>query len=327
VKQAARPDHPHSQGLLRPAKKYYGVYVSQAPASMQPIDRVTQQTGKHPNMSLFYRAWDDAAAQGRSNIDVSAIDNACSAGMLPMLTWESWDTSASGPNGPAWSQPAFAPSLIAQGRYDDYLRASARTIKSLDCPIALRLDQEQNSYWYPWGVATQGMNNTASDYADMWRHVRDVFNTVGTRNVLWVWSPNIQGYKHRGLPPLRASYPGDKYVDWVGVDGYIYDNPSETFHDRFQPTFDQLRKFVPDTPWIVAECGVGDAASKPRQLRNLVRAVARRHRLVGFNYFDNNKATSAANWMFDDTRASLDAFSRAINSPVYGAARPGQPPA
>jgi beta-mannanase len=157
----------------------------------------------------------------------------------------------------------------------------------------------------------------------MWRHVRSIFNQVGVRNVLWVWSPNVQSYKHRGLPSLRATYPGDRYVDMVGVDGYIYDNPTENFHQRFQPTFDQLRAFVPDTPWIVAECGVGDAASKPRQLRNLVRAVARRKRLTGLNYFNNNKSTSAANWLLDDTPASLDAFRRAINSPVFGAAKPG----
>lgn len=328
----ARPDsarhaRQHLRRLLTPAKKYYGVYVSQAPASMQPIDRVTQQTGKHPNMSLFYGAWGDSAAQGYSNINVDAIDNACNAGMLPMLTWESWNTSVSGPNGPAWAQPDFAPDLIAQGKYDAYIRASAETIKRLNCPIALRLDQEDNGYWYPWGIATQGMRNSAADYVAMWRHVWKIFNHVGARNVLWVWSPNVQGYKHRGLPSLHASYPGGRYVDWIGVDGYIYGNPNQNFHDRFQPTFDQLRAFVPDTPWIVAECGVGDAASKPRQLRNLVQAVARRKRLTGLNYFDDNKSTSAANWMFDDTQASLNAFKRAINSGAYGAARPGHTPA
>jgi hypothetical protein len=314
----------HLHRLLTPAKKYYGVYVSQAPSSMAPINRVTQETGKHPNMSLFYNAWDQAASQGSSNINTGAIQNACDAGMLPMLTWESWDTNVQGSNGgPAWVQPDFAPAAIASGQYDAYIRASAERIKSLNCPIALRLDQEDNSNWYPWGIATAGMNNTAADYVAMWRHVWDIFHQVGTTNVLWVWSPNVQGLKHRGLPPLRASYPGARYVDWVGIDGYILNNPNETFYQRFQPTFTQLRKFVPDTPWIIAECGVGDSASKPRQLRNLVRAVGRRHRLAGLNYFDTNKST---NWMFSSTHASLHAFKTAINSSVYGAAVAGQTP-
>ena len=314
----------HFRHVLLPPKKYYGVYASQAPASMAPVDRIAQETGKYPNLSLFYRAWDNAAAHGRSNIPVAAIRNACDAGMLPMMTWESWDTANGDSDGPKWSQPAFAPSLIAHGRYDAYVKASAETIESLPCSIAIRLDQEDNSYWYPWAIATRGMHNSAADYVAMWRHVWSIFNKVGAKNVVWVWSPNLQSRQHAGLPSLHASYPGGRYVDWVGIDGYIYGNPRLTFHQRFQPTFDQLRKFVPNTPWIIAECGVGDAASKPRQLRNLVRAVARRKRLTGFNYFDANKSSSAANWRFEDSQASLDAFRRAINSTDYAAARNGR---
>jgi hypothetical protein len=316
----------HIRQLLTPPKKYYGVYVSQAPASMAPINKVTQETGKQPNMSLFYNAWNSAAAAGYSNVNVTAIQNACNAGMLPMLTWESWDTSVTGPHGPAWSQPDFAPSVIANGKYDAYIRASAEKIKATHCPVALRLDQEDNGSWYPWGIATAGMHNSAADYVAMWRHVWGIFNSVGASNVLWVWSPNVQSAKHPNLPALSASYPGGKYVDWVGIDGYMYNNPAETFHDRFQPTFDQLRAFVPNTPWIIGEVGVGSGSSKPAQLKNVVSAVARRKRLVGMNYFDTNKSTDASNWTLDETQESLAAFRTAIANPVFASGTPGKPP-
>jgi hypothetical protein len=323
--QGVSPSVSHVRALMTPPKKYFGVYVAQAPTSMAPIQRVTQEVGKAPNMSLFYNAW-TTAASGTSNIGVSAVQNACNAGMLPMLTWESWSTSDVGAQGVNVTQPDFAPSVIASGKYDAYITATAENLKAINCPIALRLDQEVNGNWYPWGLTTPGMNNTAADYVDMWRHVWNIFNQVGATNVLWVWSPNVQSASHPGLPDLSSTYPGDKYVDWIGVDGYIWNNPAATFKTRFQPTLDQLRGFVPNKPWIVAECGVGTGASKPAQIQNLIRAVARHKRLSGMNYFDVDKANDHSNWTFDETSSSLDAFRSAISSPVYGAATPGATP-
>ncbi|MBV9485280.1 MAG: hypothetical protein JO246_04415 [Frankiaceae bacterium] len=320
---AANPHRHHLRKVVEPTHKYYGVYVSQAPASMAPVDRVTQQTGKQPNMSLFYNAWGTAAAAGTANVNVTAIGNACQAGMLPMLTWESWNTADTDSHGVAWSQPEFAPSLIAGGEYDAYIRAVADKLKAAPCPVALRLDQEVNSYWYPWGLKTDGMTNTASDYVAMWQHIWTIFHNEGVSNVLWVWSPNVQSFRHTGLPDLAASYPGDRYVDWVGIDGYIT-SPDQSFHDRFQPTFDQIRAFAPDKPWIIAECGVATNASKPHQLKNVVSAVARRKRLVGLNYFDTSKSTG--NYLLDETDETLTAFKKAIANPVFAAGVPGQPP-
>lgn len=321
----ASPSASQVRALMTPAQKYYGVYVSQAPSSMAPIDKVTQEVGKAPNMSLFYNAW-NTAASGNSNINVGAVQNACDAGMLPMLTWESWNTADVGTQGVNAMQPDFAPSVIASGTYDAYITATAEKLKAINCPIALRLDQEVNGSWYPWGLNTDGMNNTAADYIAMWRHVWNIFNQVGVTNVLWVWSPNVQSATHPGLPDLSAAYPGDKYVDWIGVDGYIYNNPEATFHTRFQPTLDQLRSFVPNKPWIIAECGVGSGASKPAQIQNLINAVARHKRLSGMNYFDTHKTYDPSNWLLDETQSSLDAFKSAISSPVYGSATPGETP-
>lgn len=320
------PNVSHIKQLTRPAHKYYGVYVAHAPNSMAPIQAVTRETGKAPNMSLSYDDW-STAPSGRTNISATAVQNACDAGMLPMLTWESWDTSQRDSAGRVdVSQPKFSPRSITSGRYDAYIRSTAEMLKNINCPIALRLDQEVNSNWYPWAINTPGMSNTAARYVAMWRHVWDIFQKVQADNVLWVWSPNIQSLKHRGLPSLSASYPGKKYVDWVGVDGYFYNNPTATFYTLFQPTFTQLHRFARNKPWIVAEAGVGSGASKARQITSLVRAVARRKRLSGLNYFDLNKSTDRSNWRFDETGSDLQAFRSAISSSVFGSAVAGETP-
>jgi mannan endo-1,4-beta-mannosidase len=309
--------------ILHPAKKYYGVYVSRAPSSLAPIREVTKETGKQPNLSLYYADWGPGAAAGYSNFATLSAQNACHAGMLPMMTWESWNSTHTGTQGPRVTQPAFAPAKIAHGKYDRYVRATARAIRAIKCPIALRLDQEVNSNWYPWGVATPGMHNSPHDYVAMWRHVWHIFHSVHANNVVWVWTPNVQSRKHPGLPALAKSYPGNKYVDWVGIDGYFYNRPKETFHDLFGSTMKQLSTFAGRKPWIIAECGVGSGPTKPQQITNLLAAVARSKRLDGVNYFDTDKPWGRSDWRFDQTSASLKAFKAGINRTAFGAGKPG----
>jgi hypothetical protein len=327
---AASAPAPTKHQLLHPKKKYYGISLSGAPHSLAGVTTVTKETGKQPNLLMFFEAWDSAAASGTPNIETKSIAAACKQGLLPMLTWESWDTSvhATG-EGVAYAQKAFAPSKIIAGKYDTYIRATATAIKSLGshCPVALRFDQEENGYWYPWGVDTTGMGKTtqaqkARDYILMWRHVWRIFKTVGATNVLWTWSPNIQNQPHPRLPDLSATYPGAAYVDWVAIDGY-YNETGMTFADVFDTTIDQVKAVAANKPWIVGETGVGSFPDKASEITNLLHAVLAHKRFDGLVYFDQHKASDRSNWPFEQTPASLAAFKAGINSSKYATGKPG----
>jgi hypothetical protein len=331
--------------LLHPTHKYYGIFTPGAPAKMTsitgepPDNSVTSETGKQPNLDLYFQAWNSGATTGKANFSVKTASNDCAAGLLPMYTWESWNTADKGPNihngkeidnTPLWAQKAFAPHKIIVGKYDAYIRATADAMKTLQCPIAIRFDQEPNGYWYPWGVTTTGMPGApdvrAKRYVKMWRHVVTIFRNQGATNVMWVWSPNFQSLAHTGYPDLSATYPGDKYVDWVGIDGYYYNNPNQTFKGLFGTTITQLKPFAKNEPWLIAETGVGsydDPSVKPAQITNLLHAVAHRKRFNGLIYFDQEKANDRSNWKFDETQASLDAFKAGISNDVYAAGKPG----
>jgi hypothetical protein len=315
--------------LLHPKKKYYGVFTPGAPARMDSIDKITQETGKQPNLDLYFQAWNAGAASGKPDFSPTVAENACGAGLLPLYTWESWDTANRGHNPGAaaddnssvlWAQPAFDPSKIVAGNYDLFIRRTALRMKSIGCPLALRFDQEVNGYWYPWGVTTPGMPGTptarAHEYVQMWRHVWRIFQRVGATNVIWVWSPNFQGVHHGKLPDYSAEYPGDKFVDWVGMDGY-YGKSTMTFKRLFGGTMSQLKPVAPSKPWLVAETGVGTDPNKPDQITNLLKSVANRKRINGFVYFDQYKPYDRSDWRFDSTQSSLDAFSQGVNDPAY----------
>jgi hypothetical protein len=317
--------------LLHPKRKYYGVFTPSAPARMDSIDTIANETGKQPNLDLYFQAWNSGAASGKPDFNPTYAENACGAGLLPLYTWESWDTAKRGHNPGAaaddnssvlWAQPAFSPRKITAGKYDVFIRRTARLMRSINCPIALRFDQEVNGYWYPWSTNTQGMAGKSSEvrakrYVDMWRHVWTIFEHQHATNVIWVWSPNFQGLKHRGYPALSAEYPGPKYVDWVGIDGYYYNNDSQNFKGLFGPTIEQLKTVAPAKPWLIAETGVGAGPAKPRQISNLLRAVAHRNKFNGFVYFDQAKPYDRSDWRFDADQSSLNAFKRGVSDPTY----------
>jgi hypothetical protein len=328
---------PTKAALVHPSKKYYGVSVAGAPGTLSGVvpsksgvANVTTETGKQPNLLMFYEAWNGNASSGTPNLDVNGINNACNAGLEPMLTWESWNTSAriSTNSGAAYTQPLFKMSRIVAGDYDTYIKKTAQDVAALNCPIMLRFDQEQNGYWYPWGLdntTENGTNTTATgaEYIKMWDHVWNIFNAAGAnKNTIWTWSPNWQPTVHPRLPVMQASWPGASKVDLIAIDSY-YSATGDTFAKIFNPTISQIDAFASSVPRIVGETGVGDFRDKPAMISDLLTSVLRRPRFIGVVYFDQHKSTDRSYWPFQETTASQKAFNAGINVSGYAAGKAG----
>ena len=67
-------------------------------------------------------------------------------------------------------------------------------------------------------TSEQANGNRPGEYVAAWRHVHDIFTSVGANDVTWVWCPNVDP-DHK-MQSLGSLYPGDAYVDWTCLDGY-----------------------------------------------------------------------------------------------------------
>jgi hypothetical protein len=125
-----------------------------------------------------------------------------------------------------WDGTALQP--ILDGSHDAWIRERARAVKALNAPVFIRWAWEMNGNWYPWDGSHNGANLAATDrYKQAWRRIVDLFRAEGADNVSWVWCPN-----YASIPNTRDNgpdaawnhwanyYPGDAYVDWVGIDAY-----------------------------------------------------------------------------------------------------------
>jgi beta-mannanase len=178
----------------------------------------------------------------------------------------------------------------------------------------MRVGHEMNDpYRYPWGP----QNNTAKDFKAAWRHIFNVFKAVGAKNVIWVWSPHIAyGY-------FDAYYPGNDFVDWVGISVLNYGTVASwskwwTFEEIFGSHYKELAKF--NKPIMISEFGslnvggdrskwFGDALSGLPEKYPLVKAI------VFFHYsYDKTTTQQPLNWYIKDDTASVRSIIRGFRS-------------
>ena len=326
------PTAPSKAELLDPASRYFGMYTSQAPFNFASLDDTSTKVGRAPNLVGYFSGWDKP-------FRADAVTSSWERGMLPMLTWESHSSTAANDQVEA---PEYNLPTILAGAHDDYLRQYARDINTLGLPMAIRLDHEMNGNWYPWGEGVNG--NNKGDYAKAWQHVHDIFEQEGANDqVIWTWAPNIINNlpaKSQGVETMAGFYPGDEYVDWVGLSGY-YRPPYKpendtTFEYTFDRSLDQLRE-ISNKPIILAEVGASEIGDKkPEWVRSFFQGFARPENsdIVGFSWFNLAVTTSSKgalitnDWRIDSRRNSLDEFLAGIADPANrfgGEVLPGAP--
>ena len=193
---------------------------------------------------------------------------------------------------------------IASGAEDRYIKSYALAVKKFRCDVVLSLGHEMNGWWYHWGLPwTQPATFIAA-----WRHVHGIFATAGATNVIWSWDPTHQYSQYRPgevATPASEWYPGNKYVNWIGFDGYI--GGGQTFKDIFSYQLRGIRRLT-RKPIYLAETGVGDGSHAARQVANLFAGIRRWH-LIGLVWFDLNRKNS---WTVEGKPAKDAAFRRAI---------------
>jgi mannan endo-1,4-beta-mannosidase len=188
---------------------------------------------------------------------------------------------------------------IARGAYNRELRAYDAAIRSLNNPVFLSFGHEMNGLWYSWGCG----KTSPRLFRAAWRHVHALINAP---QVIWIWT--INDIWNHDPCPLRSWYPGARYVDWVGIDGYLRP-PVDTFTAAFGRTLAILHRLAPAKPILLAETGVPWG---PRWAQRITSLYAGAHRagLRGIVYF--NGITSNGDYRPQDHRASLAAFRKVV---------------
>lgn len=272
--------------LLKPSRKYFGAAVEGSPHSMKGVDAYTEMVGKQPNLIEYYAAWGDG-------FDATGVRNAWAEGALTLMSWEPFDTPLAD---------------IAAGESDAYTKEYATAVRELNLPVVISFADEFNGHWEKWGTE----HTTPEEYVAAWRRVHDTFVDVGASNVIWAWSPNIVNPVSE--VELEPYYPGDGYVDWIGLIGYWTLEEDSAFDSVFGPTRDRVRAFT-GKPMLLLETAAMAGERRRADIRNLFEGVTADDDMLGFVWFNHKKR---ADWRLEASPLALEEFRRLAADDRFG---------
>jgi hypothetical protein len=161
-----------------------------------------------------------------------------------------------------------------------------------------------------------------------WSRIVDRFRARGATNVEWCWCPGGFGDDgaHMGgenaLANIESLYPGDEYVDWVGIDVYNHSPEAATLSmkqllEQGGNIYGVVRKLAPDKPVMLPEYGCNEQSDggKPGFWTGIQKDLPR--------YFPAIRAIACwdrnLDGMFrvDNTAASLERYKLLANDPYF----------
>jgi hypothetical protein len=298
---------PSKAQIMAAGGKYFGVAAPGMPWSSSAGTQIAQTAGAPPDMDEYFVNW-------KQDFSSVPVQDAYAQGMLPVLTWEP------SPGGNAHTTqvnvPDYALSTIINGSHDAYIVKFADAVRDAKWVVAIRLAHEMNGNWYPWSEGVNG--NTTGQYAQAWRHIHDIFAREHADNVIWVWAPNII---RSASTSLKELYPGDAYVDWIGLSAY--DVTEHTAAQLIDPTRRLIRKFTAK-PLLITEIGSQPSSFKAAWTADFLAWLPKQSDVIGFIWFEYTRAQGAGtDWGFDADTSTLASFRLGIE-PVRLVALPLQ---
>lgn len=219
---------------------------------------------------------------------------------------------------PTTAQTLYA--AIASGACDTFLHAAGKNLSTINKPFYFVFAWEMNNKSNQWSIPYTRSN--PADFIAAWRHIHDIFMQEKVKNILWVFDPNVP----EDNVSYKSMYPGDRYVDYFGLDGYNWGvtqswSSWESFGDIFTKSYNQLLSINPHKKIILVEVNTTDeggdkGAWYTDMLTHQIPSVFPQISAVVF-YNEDRSVQEGINWKVDVNEESLKSFVSAIHTPFY----------
>ncbi|MDD4627345.1 MAG: glycosyl hydrolase [Syntrophomonas sp.] len=227
----------------------WGIFKYSAPQDMWELNHLEKQLEHDFKFLLVYKHVQKTFTPGYVKSD---LDKAYAKGKTLELTLQTTSQEA-GEGNMVYD--------ILNGQYDPFLQAFAAETAAFGHPVLFRFGNEMNGDWCEYSSF-----HTARDpeiYKALYKYIYEIFTATGAENVIWVWNPNEKSFPNFKWNHEIMYYPGDEYVDVVGLTGYNTGNYYNGEKWRsFTEIYDELylkAVRVSDKPLMITEFSSSNA--------------------------------------------------------------------
>lgn len=257
--------------FLENERLYWGIFETDAPLNFTELKKIESKLNFTFPILLYYTGLLENEER-HPNLP-AALQNAKKEGRLLELTLQTVEQS------PEKGNMVYD---VLDGNYDRYLKNYAAEVAASKAPVLFRLGNEMNGDWCVYSAL-----HTSKDpeiFKAFYRYLYAIFEEADADNVIWIWNPNGKSFPDYKWNEELCYYPGDEYVDVIGMTNY---NTGTYYESENWSEFDQLydelyAKYVQryDKPLMITEFSSSSVGgSKENWVANMFQHIGKYKRL------------------------------------------------
>jgi hypothetical protein len=244
-----------------------------------------------------------------------------------------------GENG-TFSEKNFSLQKIIDGDFDDALKKYAKEVKKDGKAILFDFNVEANGDWFLWSGKYNGGGKTdvygnknypdgPERWRDAYRHIIDIFRAEGVNNATWFFHVDIHSVPDKWWNKAKYYYPGDDYIDWIGVSVYGPQNDGEEYwellSDMLEENYKDILEISSKKPFALMEFGVTDGSDfgdKSEWLEDAFETILQKKYIPfsAISYWHEDweeEDGSEAHIRIDSSRKALRTFQRLVGNEKF----------
>lgn len=305
------------ESILSTDKIKWGIFVDGAYTNEQELSNllnIEEKTESNFEFSLYYVNLD-------GNFPIKELENMYEKGKITELTLQishHYNSDLFGKN------PNFD---VYDGLSDDKIRSFARGAKEFGKPFLFRLNNEMNSDWVNYsGVAAL---SDPEIFKSNWIRIYEIFKEEGVNNAIWIFNPNNEDCPPCHWNSYLAYYPGDEYVDMIGMTGYntgtyyyeVFNETWRTFDEINKAQYEKLMKRFSEFPFIITEFASSSVGGdKEAWIFDMFKSIEKYPNIKmalwwssrDYDFRDESGTKIARPYFLDETEGTLNAFKEGM---------------
>ncbi len=235
-------------------------------------------------------------------------------------------------------EPDYTYSLldIIDGKFDPQLIQWAGSVKKVNFPVLIDFGVEMNGDWFPWSGYFYGGGEKKKYgdpnypdgpeiFRDAYRHIIELFRKRGVKNVTWFIHYNGIPSPNEWWNKFKYYYPGDDYIDWVGLSIYGAITPDEEtikFSKIFESALSEIREFT-NKPIAILEFGMVEKGNseKSEWLKEAFDTILKhKDDVKAISYWHEsweNDDGTISDLRIDSSEESLEVYREAIKNKIF----------